>query len=149
MKTLNLPKFSFRYKEEAGKNYIFDEVRRKFVAFTPEEWVRQNFLCYMTSHLHYPQSLMGVERTLKINELTQRCDIVLYNRKGEAVLIVECKAPSVGIDDKTLAQAGRYNIALKVPYLVLTNGLRHYCIFTDPKTGKYSVMSEFPAFDQL
>lgn len=149
MEMLNLPEFTFRYKEEAGKKFIFDEIRRKYVVLTPEEWVRQNFLRFMSEHLQYPASLTGVEKMLKVNGLSQRCDIVLFNRKGSAVLVVECKAPSVTIGDATLAQAARYNTSLKVPYLVLTNGLHHFCIFTNTKTGEFSAMKGFPAFKDL
>jgi type I site-specific restriction endonuclease len=149
MRTLNLPLFSFKYKDEAGKKLIFDEVRRKFVALTPEEWVRQNFLRYMEVHLGYPKGLTGVEKMLKIGGMAQRCDIVLYNRKGAAVLIVECKAPSVEIGEAALNQAARYNTSLHVPYLVLTNGLKHFCIYTDTQTGYHVPMKGFPDFEAL
>lgn len=149
METLNFPEFTFRYKEENGKKFILDEVRGKYVVLTPEEWVRQNFLRFMSEHLHYPASLTGVEKKLKINQMSQRCDIILYNRKGRAVLIVECKAPPVKITQAVLAQAARYNTNLKVPYLVLTNGLQHYCIYTDMKTGSYSVETNFPDNESL
>ena len=147
--TLNLPVFTFRYKEEGAKKFIFDEVRGKFVALTPEEWVRQNFLKFMAQHLGYPSVLTGVEKLLKVNGLSQRCDILVFNRKGHSVLIVECKAPSVNIDVSTLSQAARYNTTLKVPYLVLTNGLKHYCIYTDTKTGQSSSQNGFPSFEKL
>jgi hypothetical protein len=149
MKTLNLPPSTFRYKEEAGKKFIFDEVRGKFIFLTPEEWVRQNFLHFMAKHLGYPPTLTGVEKMLKVNGLSQRCDIVLFNRKGHPVLIVECKAPSVEVNESTLAQAARYNTTLKVPFLVLTNGMKHYCIHTDAKTGGFSAQNGFPSFEEL
>ncbi|MGQ1890282.1 type I restriction enzyme HsdR N-terminal domain-containing protein [Thermophagus sp. OGC60D27] len=149
MKILNLPQCSFRFKEQGGKKFIYDEVRQKFVTLTPEEWVRQNFLHFMSRHLHYPTSLTGVEKMIKVHGLSQRCDIVLYNRKGAPVMIVECKAPSVRIDATTLSQAARYNTALGVPYLVLTNGLKHYCIETEVKDNSYSIKSEFPSFEEL
>lgn len=149
MEKLNLPDFTFKYKEERNKKFIFDEVRGKFVALTPEEWVRQNFLRFMSGHLKYPASLTGVEKMLKVNGLSQRCDILLYNRRGMPVLIVECKAPSVTVDSKTLGQAARYNTTLKVPFLVLTNGLQHYCIKTNVETGEFEALSGFPAFDGL
>ncbi len=149
MNILNLPKFAFRFKDETGKKFIFDEVRRKYVVLTPEEWVRQNFLRYMSDHLGYPLSLTGVERMLKVNGLSQRCDIVLYNRAGFPVLIVECKAPSVELGQPALEQAARYNTALKVPYLVLTNGLKHYCVYTNSQTGAFLVKDDFPSFEML
>jgi hypothetical protein len=149
MEKLNLPEYTFRYKEEKGKKFIFDEVRAKFVALTPEEWVRQNFLRFMEAHLHYPKALTGVEKMLKVNGLSQRCDILLYNRRGVPVLIVECKAPSVPVNTRTLSQAARYNTTLKVPFLVLTNGLTHYCIKTDVETGDHEALSGFPSFEEL
>ena len=149
MEKLNLPEYTFRYKEEKGKKFIFDEVRAKFVALTPEEWVRQNFLRFMEAHLHYPKALTGVEKMLKVNGLSQRCDILLYNRRGAPVLIVECKAPSVPVNTRTLSQAARYNTTLKVPFLVLTNGLTHYCIKTDVETGDHEALSGFPSFEEL
>ncbi len=149
MKRLNLPTFTFRYKEEGVKKYIWDEIREKYVVLTPEEWVRQNFLRFMSGHLNYPASLTGVEKMLKINGLSQRCDIVLYNRKGKPVLIVECKAPSVSIGNTTLNQAARYNTRLRVPYLVLTNGLQHYCIRTESDEANLSAEKQFPDFNDL
>lgn len=149
MQTLNLPTFSFRYKEEAGKKFIFDGVREKFVVLTPEEWVRQNFIRYMHEYLQYPSGLTGVEKMIKIGGMAQRCDVVIHNRRGNPALIVECKAPSVEIDGAVLAQAARYNTAVKVPYLVLTNGLKHFCIYTNTQTGDYSVLNKFPAFEDL
>lgn len=149
MEKLNLPEYIFRYKEEKGKKFIFDEVRGKYVALTPEEWVRQNFLRFMADQLKYPTVLTGVERELKVNGLSQRCDILLYNRRGVPVLIVECKAPSVPVNSKTLNQAARYNTTLKVPYLVLTNGNTHYCIKTDVESGSFEALAGFPAFEEL
>jgi hypothetical protein len=149
MKKLNLPEYIFRYKGEGGKKFIFDENRRKYVALTPEEWVRQNFLRFMHLYLKYPASLTGVEKMLKVNGLSQRCDIVLYNRKGAPVLIVECKASGVKIGESTLTQAARYNTVLKVPFIVLTNGIQHYCIYTDSGTGASSIRSEFPSFEEM
>jgi hypothetical protein len=149
MEKLNLPEYIFRYKEEKGKKFIFDEVRGKYVVLTPEEWVRQNFLRFMADQLKYPTALTGVERMLKVNGLSQRCDILLYNRRGVPVLIVECKAPSVPVNLKTLNQAARYNTTLKVPYLVLTNGKTHYCIKTEVETGDFEALRGFPAFEEL
>lgn len=149
MTALNLPNFSFRYKEEAGKKFIFDGVRRKFVVLTPEEWVRQNFIRYMHEYLQYPPGLTGVEKMVKVGGMAQRCDVVIYNRLGNPALIVECKAPSIEIDEAALAQAARYNTAVRVPYLVLTNGMKHFCVYTNPHTGDYSVLDSFPAFKDL
>ncbi len=149
MKKLNLPVYSFRYKDVEGKKFIFDSIRLKYVALTPEEWVRQNFLRYMTGVLNYPASLTGVEKQVIINGLKQRCDIVVYNRSGSPAMIVECKAPHLPIGKHVLNQAARYNINLRVPYLVLTNGMQHFCVHTDSDSGQTRLMSGFPAFEAL
>ncbi len=149
MEKLNLPAYSFRYKEADGKKFIFDSIRLKYVVLTPEEWVRQNFLRYMAGVLNYPASLTGVEKQVIINGLKQRCDIVVYNRLGNPVMIAECKAPSISIGNHALEQAARYNIALKVPYLVLTNGLQHFCVHTDSGSGQTHLMEELPTYEAL
>ncbi|HBG87121.1 MAG TPA: restriction endonuclease subunit R [Marinilabiliaceae bacterium] len=146
MRILNLPSFDVQIRENKGKKQIFDVIRKKYVALTPEEWVRQHFINYMVN-LGYPASLMAIERMVIVNGLKQRADIVLHNRKGEPALIVECKAPEVTINNDTLAQAARYNIPLNVDYLVVTNGLTHYCIRLDKAGLNHEVLRQLPDFD--
>ena len=126
---LNLPEFEFAIKTEGQSKQIFDPVRKRFVTLTPEEWVRQHFLRYMTDYRSYPASLLAVEKQVKVNNLNQRADIVAYNRNGKPWLLVECKAPSVSINHDTFLQAARYNLSLNVPFFALTNGLEHFCLF--------------------
>jgi hypothetical protein len=125
---LNLPSCGLRVRKVGQSKQIFDLVRRKYVALTPEEWVRQNFINFLTSVKGYPASLFAVEMQVNVFGLCQRADIVVYSRQGKPWMIVECKSPSVTLTHHTFYQAARYTSALKVPYIVMTNGLRHYCL---------------------
>jgi len=126
--TLNLPEFPFKLRTVGQSKQIFDALRRKYVALTPEEWVRQHFISFLITDKKYPASYISVERGLKINTLQKRTDIVVHDRSGKPWMIVECKSPDVEISEETFYQAGRYNIGLQVSYLVLTNGLSHFCM---------------------
>ena len=125
---LNFPPFSFSLRDTGQSKQIFDFVRKRYVALTPEEWVRQNLLRFLTETYRYPASLMAVEKAVSVNGLTQRADVVVYNRDGQPWMIAECKAPSVPISRDTFYQAARYNISLRVPFFVMTNGNEHFCI---------------------
>jgi len=125
---LNLPPFPFKLRTDGQSKQIFDGLRKKYVALTPEEWVRQHFISFLITEKKYPSSYLSVERGLKVNALHKRTDIVIYNKERKPWMIVECKAPGVEITEETFYQAGRYNIKLKVSYLVLTNGLSHFCM---------------------
>lgn len=149
MQQLNLPSIDAKIIEERGKKRIFDIIRKKYVALTPEEWVRQHFIRFMIDVMKYPAGLLAVEAMVKVNMLKQRADIVLYNRKLKPVLVVECKAPQLEIGQETVNQAARYNLTLGVNYLVVTNGLVSYCIRLN-KTGEGNqVVSELPLFSEL
>ena len=128
MIALNLPEFSFKFRKEGQSKQIFDGIRRKYVVLTPEEWVRQNFIQYLIFDKKYPASLMAVEKGLKVNTLQKRTDIVVYNNQGKPWMLIECKSPEVKIDQETFYQASRYNIKHQAEYLVLTNGLSHFCL---------------------
>ena len=123
MEKLNLPTYSFNIKLIEQRKYIFDFIRKKFVLLTPEEWVRQNFLKYLVEEKKYPVSLIAVEKEFKLNKLSKRSDVIIYDKQGQPLLIVECKAASVKIDQKVFDQIARYNMTLKVDFLVITNGL--------------------------
>ena len=148
MQKLNLPSYQPRIVYENDKPRIFDVIRKKFVALTPEEWVRQHFI-HLLLDLKYPAALMAVEKLVLVNNLRQRADLVVYNRKGEAALIVECKAPEIELCNKTIQQAARYNIQLDVPFIIVTNGMATYCVFTPPSTKKQTVVSTIPTFENL
>ncbi|MBC8487532.1 MAG: type I restriction enzyme HsdR N-terminal domain-containing protein [Bacteroidetes bacterium] len=146
MNNLNLPQYDFRIRETGQKKEIFDRIRKKWVALTPEEWVRQNFLMYLISEKNYPESLMAVEAGFKLYKRKKRSDIVVYNNLGEPVLIVECKAPEVKINQGVFDQVARYNMALKVSYLIVTNGLDHYCCHLDYKKNSYHFLKKVPEY---
>lgn len=149
MEKLNLPTYSFNIKLIEQRKYIFDFIRKKFVILTQEEWVRQNFLKYLVEEKNFPASLIAVEKELKLNSLSKRTDAVVYDRKGNPFLIVECKATSVKIDQKVFDQIARYNMKLEVDFLVVTNGLEHYCCKLDYENQKYSFLKEIPLYAQI
>lgn len=132
-----------------NKKQVWDIVRKKYVAYTPEEHVRQNFIHHLTENLNYPISLLGVEYGLKMNGMSRRCDIVVFSRKGEPILIVECKSEDVKITDKTFRQIAHYNIVLKVDYLVVTNGITHFACKINHAEKDYSFIKELPRYEDL
>ena len=136
-------------KEQDGKIYLLDVVRKKYVQLTPEEWVRQNCLHYLRNVKKYPVSLLSVERGFKLNNLNLRYDIVAYNKQAQAILLVECKAPEVKIDQSTFDQIASYNLELKVPYLMVTNGMHHYCCVMDFENRKFQFLREVPEFGEI
>ena len=147
MKRLNLPTYSFNIKSENGTQVIFDPCRSKWVSLTPEEWVRQHFVKYLSEELSYPISLIATEMSIKINSLSRRCDIVVHNRSGRPVLIVECKAPEIKISQSTFNQANAYNWALGLNFIIITNGVNHYCL--ENEDGKFVFRKNFPDYDAL
>jgi len=146
LKQLNLPGYSFRIIEEDGFKKIFDQVRKKFVKLTPEEWVRQNFITYITKILGYPVGLISVEKSHKWNRFSRRTDILVHSRKGDPVMIVECKAPDVKIDAVVLDQIVCYNMKFGVPLLVLTNGINHFACKVGEGTDKYKFLDSIPHY---
>ena len=149
MKNLNLPDFDFRMRKSNNKTEIFDEFRNKFVVLTPEEWVRQNLLKYLNIEKNIPKGLMAIEKGLTVNRLKKRTDIVIYNRKGNPSMIVECKAPKIKISQDTFEQIARYNMTLKVDYLLVSNGLKHYCCIINFEKQWYTFIETIPDFGQL
>ncbi len=146
MQKLNLPTYSFKTQTEKGKQQIFDLIRKKYVSLTPEEWVRQNFIRYLIHEKNYPAPLMAVEKQLMINMQPQRFDLLVYNRKGQPCSIAEFKAPSVKITQSTFDQAVRYNMALKVKHIMVSNGLQHFACKIDYEKNSYSFLREIPGF---
>jgi type I site-specific restriction endonuclease len=146
---LNLPAFEHKIKDLAKGKMIFDPVRNKYVALTPEEWVRQNFLQYLIQVKKMPRNLIRVEMSLELNGLAKRSDIVVHNRQGNPLLAVECKAPAVKITQSVFEQLARYNLRLNVPYLVVTNGLTHFfCKFSETEQ-RYLFLENIPEYDLL
>jgi hypothetical protein len=149
MLSLNLPSFEAKIQESDGKRMIFDVLRRKYVALTPEEWVRQHFVHFLVERKGYPSGLLGNEIQLILNGTKKRCDTVLYGRDMKARMIVEYKAPHVEITQAVFDQIMRYNIVLRVEYLVVSNGLKHYCCRMDYDTNRYEFLREIPAYEEL
>ncbi len=149
MLSLNLPAFDAKIALVDGKNVIWDIIRQKYVALTPEEWVRQHFVHYLIEHKGYPRTLMANEVQLNLNGTKKRCDTVLYQRDLSTKMILEYKAPHIEITQAVFNQITRYNIVLKVDYLVVSNGLRHYCCRMDYAHNTYSFLPEIPAYTEL
>ena len=118
MTELNLPFYKFKIKSSENKRLIFDQLRKKYVVLTPEEWVRQHFISYLLSEKKYPASLIAIEKEMKINGLKKRTDILIFNKQGLPYIIVECKAPSVPITQTTFDQIARYNLKLNASFLL-------------------------------
>ena len=136
MKKLNLPLFEFKIKKE-NKNYIiFDEIRKKWIVLTPEEWIRQNFIKYIISK-NYPTSLINCEKVFYINKIQKRYDIVVYNSAGEVDILVECKSSNIKINKDHFDQVMRYNIELKSKRIILTNGIENYYFKFNKITNDY------------
>ncbi len=146
MKKLNLPDYTFKFKKFEEKTFIFDSFRKKYVALTPEEWVRQNFLTYLAEEKGYRRSLIVVEAPVKYLSMKKRCDALIYNSKGERIMIIECKSPDTVLSQKTFDQAVRYNFPLQVKHLTITNGLMHYCCEIDYLSGEYKFLDVVPGF---
>ena len=143
---LNFPKYRFSFQETNGKTFILDKIRKKYVRLTPEEWVRQNTIAYLTKEKKYPSTMMAIEMSLTINQLTKRADIVVFKPAEKAWLLIECKAPNVEINQKTFEQIVRYNMQLNVDYFMLTNGYTHIFCQLDYKDNTYRFLEELPIY---
>lgn len=146
---LNLPEYGFRFSERQGQACIYDEFRQRWAVLTPEEWVRQNFLKFLSGQKGFPRSLMAVEKKVDIHGLPQRFDLLVYNRKGEPLLVAEFKAPGVAIDQGVFDQVIRYNNTLLAPYIIASNGLSHFCCYIDFSAGNASYLPEIPDFKDV
>ena len=146
---LNLPQYEINITEKDGKRLIFDFLRRKFVALTPEEWVRQHFTHYLVEHKGYPKGLLGNEIELQIGDKKLRCDTILYNKVAQPRIIIEYKAPTVALQQKTFDQISAYNLLLRVDYLIISNGLEHYCCKMDYEKREYHFLPDIPDYEKL
>lgn len=146
MQKLNFQLYNFRFKNSENKVSIFDEVRKKFIILTPEEWVRQHVVRYLLEEKNYPKSLINVEKVLQVNGLRKRYDIVVFNTDGSIFILIECKAPEIKIGQITFDQIARYNMTMKADYLMVTNGLNHYFCQMDFENEKYQFLPELPVY---
>lgn len=145
---LNLPNYVFKYKKENSKTYIFDNIRKKYIVLTPEEWVRQNIVAFLIKDRNYPASLFAIEMGIDVLNTKKRCDVVVYDNKGIPSLIVECKAPKVKINQNTFDQIARYNMTLKTKLLIVTNGFEHYTCTIDHNNMCYNFLKDIPFYSQ-
>ena len=146
---LNLPQYEIKISERDGKRMIFDFLRRKYVALTPEEWVRQHFVHFLIEHKGYPKGLIGNEIELQIGAKRLRCDTILYNKMAQPQMIIEYKAPTIPIQQKVFQQISTYNLLLKVDYLIVSNGIQHYCCKMDYDNQKCLFLENIPEYEKL
>ena len=146
MTILNLPKYSFRIKNKENKLYIFDQIRKKDMVLTDEEWVRQNYVSFLHKEKKYPLSLIALEKQCKVNNTIKRTDILIFDKNGSPYIIVECKASHIKINQDTFDQIARYNMKLNATYLIVTNGLDHFYCQMDHVAKKYTFLKEIPNY---
>lgn len=149
MYSLNLPTYEANIRKNSNGLEIFDPLRRKYIALTPEEWVRQHFINYLINYKNYPASLMANEAGIKLNSLTRRCDTVVYNNQLEPLMIIEYKESKVQITQNVFDQVVRYNTVLKVPYIVVSNGISHYCCRMNYEDQSFEYLTDIPEYQSL
>ena len=149
MLPLNLPKYAVKVIRREGKPFIWDPIRKKFVALTPEEWVRQHFVNYLMTGKGYPAGLLANEVTVKLNGTSKRCDTVVYDSYLSPLAIVEYKAPHIEITHNVFDQIVRYNMVLHVRYLIVSNGLRHFCCKVNYEERTYDFLEDIPPYQML
>jgi len=135
--------------KKGGKDYVYDKLRKQYVRLTPEEYVRQHFIAFLVEYKRYPEGLLANEVSIVLGNVTKRCDTVLYDKFLQPQMIIEYKAPSVAINQHTFDQIARYNMKLQVPWLIISNGLQHYCCCVDKEKGEYSFLKDIPLYDEL
>ena len=149
MQVLNLPKTDLKIITKVGKQQVFDILRRKYVALTPEEWVRQHFVHFLIHQKGYPAECIGNEVSINLNGTKKRCDSVVYGQNAEPLMIMEYKAPNVEITQQVFEQISRYNIKLKVRWLIVSNGLQHYCCQINYESGSYQFVEDIPTYNDI
>ena len=147
MQKLNFQLYNFRFKNNENKVSIFDEIRKKFIILTPEEWVRQHVVQFLLEEKKYPKSLINVEKVLKINGLRKRYDVVVFNSDGSIFILIECKAPEIKITQATFDQIARYNMTMNAQFLMVTNGLNHYFCQLAYDNEKYTFLENLPDYN--
>lgn len=150
MTELNLPKYNMRISRDRNNNIkIFDSIRKKFVSLTPEEYVRQHFTNWLINYLHYPIGLIANEVKISLNSTIKRCDTIVYSNTGDPMMIIEYKAPHISINQNVFDQIVRYNMVLKTKYLVVSNGMQHYCCIIDYENNSYQFIPHIPTYEEL
>ena len=149
MNRINLPPYAIKLRDDGGKRQIFDFLRRRYVALTPEEWVRQHFVHFLTEHKGYPKGLLANEVELRVGDKHLRCDTLLYNRELKPQMIIEYKKPDIELTQRVFDQITVYNFLLHVDYLVVSNGRQHYCCKMDYEKREYSFLESIPNYESL
>jgi type I site-specific restriction endonuclease len=149
MQKLNFPEYEFSIRNVAKKTQIFDQTRKRYYVLTPEEWVRQHLVEFLVHERNFPRSLLEIEKSLTLNKMQKRADLLVRDKSGNPILLAECKAPDVKVTQKTFDQAGRYNMVFRVPYLLITNGVQHFCAQIDFNRNSYKFLREIPSYEEL
>ena len=149
MKALNFPAFEVRTKTDGKRTQIFDDVRKKYVALTPEEWVRQHLIHFLITQKGYPATLISVETPLKYARMDKRSDVLVYDRNGNTLMLAECKAPEITVTQKVFEQIAVYNLTIQAPCLMITNGLQHYCMTAATESSPARFLDEIPEYRDL
>lgn len=147
--TLTIPQYPFKTGLSNGKPWIYDAFRKKEVALTPEEWVRQHFMAWLVLEHHYPMALIALEVSLSLHQMQKRCDALIYGPSGKPIAMVECKAPSVKISQDTFDQIARYNLVFKVDFLFVSNGLEHYACRYNYQTQQFDFIEHIPSYNEI
>jgi len=147
MLAISFPEPRFKVKKQDDKDFIFDPIRKKWLLLTPEEWVRQNFIQYLVQVKEYPVTLIALEKMILLGELKKRFDILVYDRQHRPWMMIECKAPSVPLDEKVLHQLLRYHISLPAGLLVITNG--EYSYAWEKREGQLHALDRLPGWETL
>ncbi len=147
--SLNLPEYPLKVKKNGSRLSVFDRLRKRYVALTPEEWVRQHFVEYLIEAKQFPAALMANEVSLTQNGIKRRCDTLVADREGKPLVIVEYKSPEIEITQQVFDQIVRYNMVLHARYLMVSNGMTHYCCQIDYENNTYSFLSEIPCYEEL
>lgn len=149
MQILNFPPLEITVRQHNNRREIYDPVRKRYFVLTPEEWVRQHVISYLLLEKHVPMNLVAVEKNLKINTLTKRFDVVVFNRNARPLMLIECKAPGIKVNESVFDQAARYNMSLKAGLFLITNGIEHYCCRIDFENSLYVFMNEIPLYQEM
>jgi hypothetical protein len=150
LEQLNFPTpFDFDIIVRDGRDMILDTLRQKYVVVTPEEWVRQNFVRYLIESLGYPQGRTAIETGFVFQGMQCRADVLIYDKQGKTLLMGECKAPEIKLKQTVFDQIGRYNTVVQADYLVVTNGLQHYCCKIDREKNTYQFLDTVPSYDTI
>lgn len=147
--SLSFPSYPFKFKKEGNHYAVFDAIRKKYVRLTPEEWVRQHVVLYLMHEKSYPASRISVEHSLKYNSLSRRADILFFGKYGLPMLVVECKAPDIKINQQVFDQVVRYNYMLRVRYVMVTNGIQNYCCEVNYENQHCNFLDDIPDYSVM